>query len=473
MRATLSLMVLFLAIQGLAGFSHAQDATAARLTARPVILGGDSPSIVVEGLRPGETARLHAIRREQGGWTQDAAGQWGRTEVDLDAWADFRADDAGRIEVDTAQPLAGSYREADGLGLLWSGYKRDDDALNGIEDARLYEPARLQAGAVNVFLLRDGEIAAETRIQFAATRRGVVATTVSQPGLTGVFAAPEGAVGLPVVLQLHGSEGGSLEGARSRALQFASRGYATLAINYFSWLDEDANTPRDHVETPVEMIAEARAWLATRPEADVERFALYGVSKGAEFSLVAAVRYTWIDAVVACVPTDVVWEGYDRRQGISVNRSSWSFEGQPLPFVRLYPRIQPEEGDRDNTGRYDRSLRDLGDAGGEARIAIERSAARFLLLGSDRDEVWASGPMIRRLRARAEAAGTDDRIETNIYPTAGHQVCGTGAFPARLYADQSPDPWVKDVTAEGEASIDGWRRTLDFLHRTVGPAHVF
>lgn len=442
-----------------------------RIVAPEAVLAGDSPHIRLEGLTPGERVRLHGLRRERGAWVQDTAGQWSQGEVTLDAWGDFTVDADGRVDLDTAQPLSGSYRQPDGQGLIWSGYRVGDNALNAVEDERLY--GDVPAGPLSLVLLRGEDIAAEARVRLATQRGRMTFVTVSQPGLTGVFAAPEGAVGLPVILQLHGSEGGSLDGARTRAIQFASRGYATLAINYFSWLDEDPLTPRDHIETPIELIQAARDWLATRPEADVERFGVYGASKGAEFSLVAAQRYAWIDAVVACVPTDVVWEGYGREQWTAYNRSSWSFGGEPLPYVPLYPTIDPAQGDRDNTGRYDRSLRELGDADGRARIVVEDIEAQVLLLGSDRDEVWASGPMIRRLVARAEAAGTADRIEHQIYPTAGHAVCGTGGFPARLYADQSSNPWVRDITAEGEASIDGWRRTLDFLERVLGPSHVF
>lgn len=438
-----------------------------RFEVRETVPDGQSPMIRLSGLTPGETIRLHGVRREWGGWSRDASGQWARGEVMLDAWADFQADAEGRVDVDSATPVAGSYRTADGLGLFWSGYRIGDPALAAVEDARLYNPADKPFGAVTVTVVRGGRPIGAKVIRPATP--DLVFTPVSEPGLTGVFAAPTGAERLPVIIQLHGSEGGSREGARMRAAQFAALGYAVLAINYFSWLDEDPNTAKAHIETPIETLERARDWLATRPEADVEHLAVHGASKGAEFSLVGAVRYPWIDAVVACVPSDLVWEGYGREEWTSVGQSSWSFEGRPLPFVPLYPSIDPAQGDRDNTGRYDRSLRELGDAGGAARIPVEQAGGRLLLIGSDRDEVWASGPMIRRLVARAEAAGTAGRIEHVIYPKAGHGVCGTGSFPARLYSDQSPSPWVREITAEGEATRDSWARTLAFLAETIGP----
>ena len=50
--------------------------------------------------------------------------------------------------------------------------------------------------------------------------------------------------------------------------------------------------------------------IASFSHRDVTRLGVYGHSKGAEYAELAATRLPWIDAVVACVPTDVVWEGY-------------------------------------------------------------------------------------------------------------------------------------------------------------------
>ena len=59
----------------------------------------------------------------------------------------------------------------------------------------------------------------------------------------------------------------------------------------------------------MEAIETAYSWLKQQPEIDAARLALVGVSKGAEFALVAATIYPWIDAVAAFAPSHVVWEG--------------------------------------------------------------------------------------------------------------------------------------------------------------------
>lgn len=417
---------------------------------------------------------LHGMRIGQA-WAQDPQAGWSRQPFILHAWARVSSDAQGRIDLDTAVPLDGSYRQADGLGLIWSGYRRGAPELATVAAEEIYNLNEPDPNSVVFRLVRRGTVVAEARTRIARQRQGMVLTDISEPGLVGVFAAPADAIGLPVVIQLHGSEGSDPANARERALRFASRGYATLALTYttrFAQPDDDPHTPDEMVEIPLEMIAAARAWLAERPEVDVERIAVHGWSKGAEFALVAAQRFAWIDAVVACVPTDLVWQGGGAEPGLP-RHSTWSFEGQPLPFVPLYPYIPEENLYRTNTDRYERSLLELGDAEGQARIAIEHSAARFLLIGADRDAVWASGEMARRLQARLAQAGRAGDVELVTYPMAGHDICGDGAGPARLYYSDPPGPQAADPTANGEASRNAAERTLDFLERTVGPPYAF
>ena len=61
---------------------------------------------------------------------------------------------------------------------------------------------------------------------------------------------------------------------------------------------------------PLEKLAIARDWLLARNDIKPDGIALYGVSKGAEFVLAAASRIDGFAAVVAIVPSDVIWEGW-------------------------------------------------------------------------------------------------------------------------------------------------------------------
>lgn len=179
--------------------------------------------------------------------------------------------------------------------------------------------------------------------------------------------------------------------------------------------------------------------------------------------------------MVACVPTDVVWEGDGSGEWASGSggsgparvTSSWSWEGRPLPYVPVIA-YREDAGYRTNTDRYDRSRAEHPRDAAAAVIPLETAEARVLLIAGGRDEVWASGRMTEALLARYLAAGRADRAEVRIYPTAGHMICGDGSFPGRLYNTQRSEPWAKDVTAEGEASRDAWRAQIAFLRRVLG-----
>jgi BAAT / Acyl-CoA thioester hydrolase C terminal/Acyl-CoA thioester hydrolase/BAAT N-terminal region len=449
---------LIVASPGIAGV-----AAPARIHAAAIVLPGDPPNIVVDGLAPRERVRLHAYRQQER-WERDpATGQWTRRVLLMHGWADFDADRRGAIRVERQRPLAGTYAMIDGLGLIWSAFPPDAPEVAHAA-ATPPTPAEVAEGDIALVAERRGQPALGTRFRFAETRPATTVLAVSRPGLVGVFAAPPGARAAPTLIFLHGSEGGSLAKARAAALGYAERGFATLALVWFTNdYERTENAAPVMRNIPVEMLAAARTWLATRPEADTARIGLVGNSKGAEFALLGAATYDWVRAVVACVPSDVIWEG-DVAGAEAGTASTWSLGGRPLPYIPLYPFT---EGNPDhyltNTERYERSRRDHRSAVAAARIPIERSRARLLLIGADRDEVWASGAMTRAIGATMARAGRGRQVASLVFPTAGHQICGDGTFPVRTYERQRPEPGLKVLTDEGHANVIAFRRKIAFL----------
>ena len=430
---------------------------AVRIEVRGVVLAGDSPGIRVSGLAAGETVRLHSLR---------PLGEGGRL---LHAWAEVRADAHGSVGLDAAEPLAGSYKHPDGLGLLWSGYLRGDPALPASLPDGLYDLTGQPGGAIVLRVERSGSVVATRSFRLVQESADTRFESVVRPGLNGVFAARAGARRLPTVIVLHGSEGGSTPRARAAAAQYAARGFAAFALNYFAGAAERLpEVPTVAINLPVETIERAHEWLAGRQEVDPLRIGIVGASKGAELALVAASRYEWIKAVVGCVPSDVVWQGYGREISPEERASSWTVDGVPLPYVPLYRESPERPFDYvDNTARYERSRGDHPAEAAAARIPIERSNARLLLIGSDRDEVWPSGAMVRSIEQAMARSGKAGNVRLLVFPTAGHLVCGTGSAPIRLFSLQSSDPAAKNVTDEGEAAARSQGASLEFLRSTL------
>ena len=431
-----------------------------------IIIAGNRPNIWVSGLKNGERIRVHMLRREKKGTYNPATG-YRENEVILHSWVELMATNAGRAQVDSSTPLAGTYRQADPLGLLWSGYEVGNPRLKEVATPKIEDMSDVQSGLIAVRVTRGNEIVAQGEFRLDEALPGTNIEDVKTEGLTAVFAAPPGAKKLPTLIVLHGSEGGSKGFARSRASYYSAQGFAVLVISYFANPEDGLpGLPVAHTNVPIELLQLGRDWLAKRPEADADRIALVGSSKGAEFAEVGAVRYSWVKAIAACVPTDVVWQGYGRNLDANDHSSSWSFEGNPLPFVPLLPYAEGKY--RQNVDRYNASRELNSNEVPSSTIPIENSPAKFLLLGSDQDEIWASGAMTRSLVARMKAADRSADVHAVVYPRAGHQICTNGTYPARLYAEDTGDRTLKDPTEEGAAAADAWFRRIAFLHDTIG-----
>jgi dienelactone hydrolase/protocatechuate 3,4-dioxygenase beta subunit len=436
----------------------------AALSVPATVPDGANPGIVATGLVPDEVVRIHVLR-SMDKWT-DQSGTWKPERQSLHAWADFKADDDGSVQVGAQSPLRGTSTSADPLALLRSGYRFGVPELKDIQSFPQEPLASGPESRVWVKLERNGSIVSETAFELITEAEGLTIGEMKGDGWHAVYAFPASSEKLPLVLSLHGSEGGSVGKARGRACLLASHGFAAVAVNYFAYSHEAIEgVPSRHEEIRLEILESIREWLETRPEVNVNRIHLTGVSKGAEFAMLAATHFDWIASVVALVPSDVVWEGYSAGGGTGTASSSWSIGGKPVPFIPLFPFDPKMQGMyRTNTERYERSRQYYPQQAFAARIPVEKIDARILLLASDRDEVWASGAMARNIVERMIAAGNGDRVEVKIYPKAGHQIAGTGTFPVRLYGEQSPEPDARDILAEGDAAADSWRRTMQFLN---------
>ncbi len=416
----------------------------------------ESP-INVSGANPGEKLTL-VTTRIISVWRPAKDGQWRPGPLAFVAWADMEADANGRIDIASAKPVSGSYAEPGPMGLLWSGYPADSLALPTAYRA----VSQATEGELLVQVKRGPDVIASGTMSLTPTDEKLRFAKVQQPGLVGVYAAPKGGTRLPTLIVLHGSEGGSIEKATSSAASYARLGFATLALAYYRQPYEPAEfVPISGTNIDVNQLERARKWLGNQGEADVRRVGLFGTSKGGEFVMVAASRFSWVKAAVGCVPSDVVWQGFGEGENELPLRSTWMLDGQMLPFIPLFPYA--ENRFRDNTDRYERSRRFNAESALAARIPIEKTKAKLLLIGGDRDEVWASGAMSRNIAETMRRAGKAKQVETAIFPMAGHQICGDGSFPVRAYGKDDPDPDRKSLNAEGQATVTAFRRAIAFL----------
>ena len=370
----------------------------------------------------------------------------------------FVADANGRVNLDRAAPVSGSYHGADGMGLFWSMQLDTTGSLRTGLGAGWDPPAPYP---VRLDLSVDGTVLATAVTVRRFMAPDVRMRAVSDSGLHAHFYLPATTPGtrLPLVIALTGSEGGYDD---LRAAMLASHGYAALAVAYFG----APGTPEELFEIPVETIERAVQWAAKQPEVDGARIGIMGVSKGAELALLSASLIPRIRVVVANAATDAVGQGIDRR-GQSRATSSWTWRGTPRPFVRQVP---PPEF----TAQFSRHgppyrLRTLHEASRRdtvslhaAQIAVERIAGPILLISGEDDQLGPSVEQAESIVARLAKHSFPHPVRHLRYAAAGHQILLPFLpTPPRT----SGQFWMMGGTAEGyvRADVDSWARTLEFL----------
>lgn len=242
---------------------------------------------------------------------------------------------------------------------------------------------------------------------------------IDEAPVVGSFTVPEGSGPFPGVVALSGS-GGGVPGWWADLL--APHGIAVLAAAYFGV----EPLPSALCEIPVETVAAAGAWLRGRPEIREGRVGLVGGSKGAELALLAASACPDLFGPVAAIaPQSVTWFGVDLTGGIAdaSERSSWTLEGQPVPFVPPVPGVGFERTERGlrSVGIYAAALEHT-DAVAAAAIPVERAAGPLLLLSGGEDGACPSTLMAGMIVERMEAHGRGTDVLHLDFPECGHVV---------------------------------------------------
>lgn len=307
-------------------------------------------------------------------------------------------------------------------------------------------------GVVVVLLIAGGAWLWTTKpwipaIELAAPGPG--GARINQGGLIGNFYPGTGEGKRAAVLVLGGSEGGLGGASEAEAQLLAKEGFATLAIGYYRLPGQ----PEKLEDVPLETITRALDWLKAQDAVDPSRIAIMGTSKGAEAALLVASRRADVAAVVAAVPSHVVWQGFDW-SFMPVTSSSWSEGGKPVPFLPITPGGFSSDV-------YTPALANLPQHP-QAVIPVERIAGPVLVLCGEEDSLWPSCPMARAVKERRDGSGAGLQTTLLAYKDAGHFGVGPPLPEGKKV------PFMLTVfggTEQGNiaARKDGWPRTIAFL----------
>jgi dienelactone hydrolase len=421
----------------------------------------DAPfHVVVQGLVPGTRVKVSASRPDDHGRSWTAVG-------------DYLADPDGRIDVDVAPSLGGSYEGVSPHGLWCSALPVEPERLDAYLAELPKHPELGTAPHLDASAFYTVELTASVNgapvAHATATRTyaaGITPEEVAAPGVRGRFfpAASGTTPGIPVLV-LAGSGGGLPD---TQAALLASHGHPALAQGIFAYKD----LPPTLRDIPLESFRSGARWLEQRIGA--HRVAVMGTSRGSEAAGLAASYFPEdFAAAVVYVPSHLSNGAIDA--SVHNAGSAWTYQGKPLPW---------DQGETDSNNADESVhastppgfiatpyyLKTWSDPQIAATLGIpfERMRGPVLAIGAGADEMWPSFIGAEQIRRRLAAHGKGDQAEVHIYPGAGHMVSrvGTGG-PLSPFVYH---PVAKDFEATGglpvancEGSYDAWRTVIEFL----------
>lgn len=205
-----------------------------------------------------------------------------------------------------------------------------------------------------------------------------------------------------------GGSDGNFELAKQLATVFQGRGLTTLALAYV----KEEGLPDGFYRVPIDTLEAVARRLHDMGYAKV---GLWGISKGAELSLLAgSLLPGLVNAVVAVAPMSTVCQGFTKNRGIVIAPgSSWSFHGEEVPYssfgLEKFPLTHV-------LGKSllarEVTMADLYEPlvehpNPEAVIRAEAITGPILLISSKMDTMWpselAAAAIMKRLKEKAFA----------------------------------------------------------------------
>jgi len=363
----------------------------------------------------------------------------------------FVADADGAVDVARQPAQSGSYPGKDAMGLFWS--MRLDDAI--VERGPF-----AKALPTPVIVRLTAEQAGETA-SLEVTRRlmasGVRRREIREDGIVATFFAHESGA-RPAVIVVSGSGGGLAE---DQSALLASRGYAVLSLAYFGM----EGVSRDLTNIPLEYFGHAIDWMRANPSVDRERVAIMGASRGGELALLLGATFPAIRAVVAYVPSGVVWPGLSPE--LTKTLPAWTRKGEGVAFM---PNPPPDAEAWSNppvvltpTFHHAMGMRSREEW---PEIEVEKTNGPILMFSGSDDQMWPSLALADIAAQRLLKKNFANRFEHITYAGAGHLF----RFPYSPVISEIFHPVVKvmmalggDPVANAAAERDSWERLLGFL----------
>ena len=406
-------------------------------------------SILLEGFEPHQIVTLRA-------WVRDDADEiW-------ESHATFQSDGKGVIDVDSQRPLSGTYDVIDGMGLIWSRTKYRYERVGSFLSKNDTSPLEI------IFTAEvEGQLVATSKIKQIMNAPDVKEILVRDEGLVGTFFKPNGPGPFPGIILLSGSGGGELLEGWARILA-SHHGYATLSLAHV----RKEHLPKQMVNIPLEYFETAIRWMQEQESVNADKLAVIGQSRGGELALLIGSVFPQIKAVVAYVPSSVIWGERDQKN--RKEQSSWSLHGKPLPFVpdrvSLAKKFELWKMPYESRPIFLLNLENTS-AVEKATIPVERIKCPILLISGEDDRIWPSTLMSEMVMERLRQHGHPYHFQHLKYEGAGHNIGipygSTTVTSIRPAASGSVWALGGNARDNAFANSDSWPKVLTFLEKSL------
>ncbi|XP_076407164.1 acyl-coenzyme A thioesterase 5-like isoform X3 [Peromyscus maniculatus bairdii] len=237
----------------------------------------DEPlSIAVHGLAPEQPVTLRAALRDEKG-------------ARFRAHARYRADAHGRLDLARAPALGGSFAGLEPMGLLWA--LEPERPLWRLVKRDVRTPFVVELEVLDGHEPDGGQLLARAVHERHFMAPGVRRVPVREGRVRATLFLPPGNGPFPGIIDILGLGGGLLE---YRASLLAGKGFAVLALAYYSYDDLPKSVKTLHLE----YFEEAVNYLLRHPQVKGPGIGLLGTSKGAQLCLSMASFLKGITAAV-------------------------------------------------------------------------------------------------------------------------------------------------------------------------------
>ena len=244
---------------------------------------------------------------------------------------------------------------------------------------------------------------------------------VKEHGFVGHLAEPDGGSDKAVIIVM-GGEQSILPGIKF-AERFADYGITGLSVSLFG----AEGIPDSPNSIPVDMFLPAAQYLRTKK--GIEHISIYGQSMGSIFAVLAAQYIGGFENLIMVSPTHVPFEGTLKDKKTMTGRSVATWKGSDIPFVTAdFSKVKAGKYQKHPDAKckvtgmwaaYHDAYKDASKVS-EAKLSVEKTGARVLLIAGDEDEAWPAEYSVREIERELKNSGYDKDVKVIVYPHGSH-----------------------------------------------------